>query len=56
MSPVTYAKEHLMSGLSELHGIIPPLVTPFDADENVDVVALRAEVRFHLDLGVTASV
>jgi 4-hydroxy-tetrahydrodipicolinate synthase len=41
-----------MSGLSELHGIIPPLVTPFDADENVDVVALRAEVRFHLDLGV----
>lgn len=41
-----------MSGLSELHGIIPPLVTPFDADENVDIAALRAEVRYHLDLGV----
>jgi 4-hydroxy-tetrahydrodipicolinate synthase len=36
----------------DLHGIIPPLVTPFDADENVDENALRAEVRYHLDRGV----
>ena len=36
----------------DLHGIIPPLVTPFDADERVDEDALRAEVRYHLDLGV----
>ncbi len=36
----------------DLHGIVPPLVTPFDADENVDEDALRAEVRYHLDLGV----
>ncbi|GIL28189.1 dihydrodipicolinate synthase family protein [Actinocatenispora comari] len=36
----------------DLHGIIPPLVTPFDADERVDENALRAEVRYHLDRGV----
>jgi 4-hydroxy-tetrahydrodipicolinate synthase len=35
-----------------LTGIIPPLVTPFDADEAVDLDALRAEVRFHLAAGV----
>lgn len=35
-----------------LHGIIPPLVTPVDADEQVDVNALKAEVRYHLDVGV----
>ncbi|MER7282263.1 dihydrodipicolinate synthase family protein [Dactylosporangium sp. NPDC000244] len=33
-------------------GVIPPLVTPFDADENIDVEALRAEVRYHLAAGV----
>jgi len=36
----------------ELHGIIPPLVTPFDANERVDEEAIRKEVRFHLDQGV----
>lgn len=36
----------------DLHGIIPPLVTPFDAHERVDEEALRAEVRYHLALGV----
>src|SRR5262245_11249498 len=36
----------------DLHGIIPPLVSPFTADEEPDLDALRAEVRFHLDLGV----
>jgi len=38
--------------MPQLHGIIPPLVTPFDADEAVAVDLLRAEVRHHLDLGV----
>lgn len=36
----------------ELTGVIPPLVTPFDADENIDTDALRAEVRLHLAAGV----
>lgn len=36
----------------DLHGIIPPLVTPFDAEERVDEDALRADVRHHLDVGV----
>ncbi|MBB4683509.1 dihydrodipicolinate synthase family protein [Amycolatopsis jiangsuensis] len=36
----------------DLHGIIPPLVSPFTADEQPDPAALRAEVRYHLDLGV----
>jgi len=36
----------------ELRGIVPPLVTPFDAEENIDIAALRAEVRFHLEAGV----
>jgi 4-hydroxy-tetrahydrodipicolinate synthase len=36
----------------DLHGIIPPLVSPFTVDERADVDALRAEVRYHLDLGV----
>jgi len=36
----------------DLHGIIPPLVTPFDAQERVDEDALRAEVRYHIERGV----
>ncbi|MCC4313841.1 dihydrodipicolinate synthase family protein [Streptomyces malaysiensis] len=36
----------------DLHGIIPPLVSPFTADEQPDLDPLRAEVRYHLDLGV----
>ncbi|MBB5159053.1 dihydrodipicolinate synthase family protein [Saccharopolyspora phatthalungensis] len=36
----------------DLHGIIPPLVSPFTADEEPDLEALRSEVRYHLDLGV----
>ncbi|WP_433432555.1 dihydrodipicolinate synthase family protein [Nonomuraea sp. CA-141351] len=36
----------------DLHGIIPPLVSPFTSDEQPDVDALRAEVRYHIDLGV----
>lgn len=36
----------------ELHGIIPPLVTPFTEAEDIDEQALRAEIRFMLDAGV----
>ena len=36
----------------ELSGIIPPIVTPFHADESVDEAALKAEVDFHIDVGV----
>lgn len=36
----------------ELSGIIAPIVTPFRADESVDDEALRAEVDFHIDVGV----
>lgn len=33
-------------------GIIPPIVTPFHRDGSVDEVALRAEIDFHLSVGV----
>jgi len=33
-------------------GIIPPLVTPFHQDGTVDEAALRAEIDFHLSVGV----
>lgn len=36
----------------ELHGIIPPMVTPFDPDDNVDEGAVRAEARHLLGAGV----
>lgn len=36
----------------ELKGVIPPLVTPFDALEEVDEEAFRREVRYCLDAGV----
>lgn len=36
----------------ELHGIIPPLVTPFTPDGEVDVASLRRLVRFVIDRGV----
>jgi 4-hydroxy-tetrahydrodipicolinate synthase len=39
----------------DLHGIIPPLVTPFTDDEEIDADALRREVRYMVDAGSTAS-
>ena len=33
----------------QLYGIIPPLVTPFDAEERVDEQALRGEVRYLIE-------
>lgn len=35
-----------------LEGVIPPLVTPFREDEDVDEEAVRREVRYCLDAGV----
>ncbi|WP_431857108.1 dihydrodipicolinate synthase family protein [Azospirillum sp.] len=37
---------------SSLSGIIPPLVTPFTADGEIDEAAFRAQVRFMLQKGV----
>lgn len=37
-----------------LRGIIPPMVTPFDEDEEVDVRALQGEAEYLLSVGVTA--
>ncbi|WP_330555556.1 dihydrodipicolinate synthase family protein [Burkholderia multivorans] len=37
----------------DIVGIFPPLASPFTADEEVDVGALREELRYNLSLGVT---
>lgn len=37
---------------SEISGILPPLTTPFDADEEIDGTALAAQTRFMIDQGV----
>lgn len=37
---------------SRLHGIIPPMVTPFDARGRIDEGLFRAEVRYLIDRGV----
>lgn len=36
----------------ELSGIIPPIVTPFDEQGEIDQDSLRREIRYHLDAGV----
>ncbi len=36
----------------QLKGIVPPLVTPFAADQELDERALHAEIRYLLDAGV----
>lgn len=39
--------------MTRISGIVPPIVTPFDADEDVDELALRADVRYLVqDAGV----
>jgi 4-hydroxy-tetrahydrodipicolinate synthase len=35
-----------------LRGVIPPILTPFDDREELDLEALRKQTRFHLDAGV----
>src|SRR5947209_9762767 len=37
---------------TRFEGILPPMVTPFTADEELDEEALRAETRVMLDAGV----
>jgi 4-hydroxy-tetrahydrodipicolinate synthase len=41
-----------VSFAGRIQGIIPPLATPFGPDGELDLDALRAEVRFALDCGV----
>lgn len=36
----------------ELGGIVPPIVTPFDENQEIDEEALREEIRYHLNAGV----
>jgi 4-hydroxy-tetrahydrodipicolinate synthase len=36
----------------DIQGIIPPLCTPFDANEDLDLASFRREIRFMLDLRV----
>jgi 4-hydroxy-tetrahydrodipicolinate synthase len=38
--------------MSKLVGIIPPLVTPFDKNGEIDEAAMRAQIRFMIDKGV----
>jgi 4-hydroxy-tetrahydrodipicolinate synthase len=37
---------------SPLHGIIPPIVTPFTADGEIDEAAFRSIIRFNMEKGV----
>jgi 4-hydroxy-tetrahydrodipicolinate synthase len=37
---------------SEIYGILPPMTTPFTADEEIDEKALRAQARFMIEQGV----
>jgi 4-hydroxy-tetrahydrodipicolinate synthase len=37
---------------SDLHGIIPPMTTPFDADGEIDEGAMRAQTRWLIGQGV----
>lgn len=41
---------------ADLRGIMPPLVTPFTEDEELDIDAFRREIRYMLPLGVRAFV
>lgn len=38
--------------MTDIHGVVPPVVTPFDETGDVDADALREEIRYHLDSGV----
>ncbi len=42
--------------MSRLRGIIPPLTTPFDENENIDEDMLRAEVRYMIDQAHVAGI
>ena len=34
----------------KIAGVVPPLVTPFTEDEELDLEALRAEIRYMVDV------
>jgi dihydrodipicolinate synthase/N-acetylneuraminate lyase len=36
----------------KLHGIIPPVVTPFTPDQDLDLAGLRAHIDFMIARGV----
>jgi 4-hydroxy-tetrahydrodipicolinate synthase len=38
-----------MTMQNTLHGIVPPITTPFTADDDIDEAALRAEVRYLIE-------
>lgn len=38
--------------VSHLHGVMPALLTPFDAQQNIDRASLRRLVRFNIEQGV----
>ncbi|QLG61789.1 dihydrodipicolinate synthase family protein [Halorarum salinum] len=38
--------------MTDVHGVVPPIVTPFDEAGEIDADALREEIRYHLDSGV----
>src|SRR5436309_14013696 len=38
-----------MTMQSILHGIVPPITTPFTANDDIDEAALRAEVRYLIE-------
>ncbi len=40
------------SGAIAIRGILPTVLTPYDADERIDAAALDAQVRYLLDAGV----
>src|SRR5262245_42965020 len=46
-APATALRAH-----SAIRGILPTVLTPFDEDEQVDDVALRAQVHYLVDAGV----
>lgn len=41
---------------ADIHGMFPPLITPFTDDEELDLPALRAEVRFMMTHDITGLV
>lgn len=38
-----------MSNVLDLRGIMPPMITPFDQNEELDEAALRADIRYMID-------
>ena len=41
-----------MLRLEDLKGVIPPIITPVDADENVDEEGLKKVIDYVIDRGV----